>query len=125
MSEDQNDAVAGRFSEHKLILMIAGSIVVALILTSISMSLYTASGAAQVDLSRPGYQSVQKEAKSSEKFDGFSASGEINEKVLDDFKKIYDKQAQQVSDINAFSSGVLDDATLKIDDPALVPETTQ
>jgi hypothetical protein len=125
MSEDQTELTTSRFSEHKLIFMIVGSIFVALILTVVSMSLYTASGAAQVDLSRPGYRSVQKEAKSSEKFDGFSASGEINEKVLEDFKKIYNKQAQQVSDVNAFGTGVLDDATLKIDDPALLPEATQ
>jgi hypothetical protein len=119
MSEDQGDVVPGRFSQHKFLLLISGSVLMALVLTIISMSLYAWSGTAQLDLSRPGYQSVQKEAKSNEKFDGFSGTGDINSKVLDDFKKMYDKQTAQVSGIDAFSGDVLDDASLKIDDPAL------
>lgn len=124
MSEEQNVEV-GQFSRHKFIVLIAGAIVIALILTFVSMALYLWSGAAQVDLSRPGYQSVQKDAKTSEKFEGFSASGEIDEKVLAEFKRMYDKQAGQVTGIDAFGGSVLDDATLKIDDPALITEPIQ
>lgn len=122
MSDEQQESESRRFSEHKLILMIIGSIFIALVLTVISMLLYTWSGAAQVDLSLPGLQSVQKEAKSREKFDGFSATGEINDKVLVEFKTVYDKQAGQVLGIDAFGGPVIDDASLKIDDPALLPE---
>lgn len=120
MSEEQPGSEIGRFSKHKFIVMIAASIVIAIGLTFISMVLYAWSGAAQVDLSRPGYQSVRKEAMSSEKYDGFSATGGIDKKVLQEFEGMYSKQADQVLGIDAFAGDVLSDATLKIDDPAVV-----
>lgn len=125
MSEDHADAEVGRFSKHKFMVLIAVSIVIALMLTAISMTLYAWSGAAQVDLSRPGYQSVRKEAKSNERFEGFPATGEINNKVLGEFEKLYEEQAKQVLGIDAFGGNVLDDATLKIDDPALQASPVQ
>lgn len=120
MSED-NPGEIGRFSKHKFIVMVTAAIIIAILLTVVSMVLYGWSGTAQVDLSRPGYQSVQKDAISSEKYDGFSATGEIDGKVLDEFEKMYAKQADQVLGIDAFGGDVLDDTVLKINDPALVP----
>lgn len=125
MSEEPVTPEIGRFSKHKFIVLIAASIILALILTVVSMTLYGWSGAAQVDLSRPGYQSVQKKANSSEKYEGFSATGEISNKVLDEFNTMYDKQSKKVVGVDAFGGNVLDDTTLKIDDPALQPETNQ
>lgn len=121
MSEEQPGSEVGRFSKHKFIIMITVSIVIALGLTFISMVLYAWSGAAQVDLSRPGYQSVRKEAMSNEKYDGFSATGSIENKVLQEFEDMYGKQADQVLGIDAFAGDVLSDTTLKIDDPATTP----
>lgn len=120
MSEEPGSEI-GRFSKHKFIIMIAVSIVIALALASISMVMYAWSGAAQVDLSRPGYQSVRKEAMSNQKYDGFSATGEIDSKVLQEFEEVYGKQADQVLGIDAFAGDVLSDTTLKIDDPETTP----
>lgn len=120
MSEEPANEI-GPFSKHKFISMIAGAIVIALILTVISMTIYTGSGTAQVDLSRPGFQSVQKEAKSSEKYNGFAASGDIDIQVMDEFQEAYDKQSKKAIGVDAFASNVLDDSALKIDDPALLP----
>lgn len=119
MSDESQNEI-GPFSKHKFIIMISGAIVIAFIMTTISMMLYIQSGTA-VDLSSPGFQSVRKEAKSSEKYDGFAGSGEITVEVLDEFQEAYDKQSKKAVGVDAFGSNVLDDASLKIDDPALMP----
>ena len=128
MSEDQTEqsSVPAPFSEHRLMLLVAGSIVIALFLVSVSMTLYAWSGAAQLDLSRPGLKSVQSKTKHFEKFNGFPADGTIDAAALKDFKKLYDKQATEVSALDAFGGDVLSDQVLKIDDPdQIVPEITE
>ena len=47
---------AAFWGRHRLALLLVGTVVVALILTVVSMIIYNYSGAAQLDLSRPGYQ---------------------------------------------------------------------
>ena len=48
-----------RWEKHRFMFMVAGVITISLILVTISMNLYNSNGAAQVDLSRPGFQSVR------------------------------------------------------------------
>lgn len=125
MSEDQEDVKPGKFSKHKLMLLVAGAATTALVLTVISMALYDWSGAALLDLSRPGYRSVQKKANVSERFDGFSASGKIDKKVLDGFRKMYNEQSSKSDKIDIFSGDVLEDSTLEINDPETLPQPVQ
>ena len=87
------------------------------------MWLYVSTGAAQVDLSGPGYKSVRKQATPSEIFSGFSSTGEIDDKVLSDFKESYDKYTQRVTAVDAFGGDVLSDVSLKINDPATASST--
>ncbi len=126
MSEEQAQLSAiGRFGQHRLILMVAGAIGIALFLTGVSMALYAASGAAQLDLSRPGYKSVQSKANNFEKFDGFSATGPIDNKTLGEFKNLYDQQAKEASGLDAFGGEVLSDEVLRINDPTQPADTAQ
>lgn len=126
MSDEQLQLSAvGRFGQHRLLLMVAGAIVISLFLTGVSMALYAASGAAQLDLSRPGYKSVQSKANTFEKFDGFSATGSIDNETLNDFKKLYDQQAKEASGLDAFGGEVLTDEVLRINDPAQATGTAQ
>ena len=122
MSEDElsgiKTQVPGAWAQHKLMVMIAGSIVIAMFLVGVAMALYASSGAAQLDLSRPGYVSVRKQATRSDQFDSFSATGEIDKTSLDQFRKLYDEQAKKVSGIDSFGGSVMSDETLSIDAPA-------
>lgn len=121
MSEEQvQQSAISRFGQHRLILMVAGAIAISLFLTGVSMALYAASGAAQLDLSRPGYKSVQSKANSFERFDGFSGTGPIDTKTLNEFKNLYDKQAKEASGLDAFGGEVLSDGVLRLDDPSQV-----
>jgi hypothetical protein len=119
MSEEQHQKAMAisRFGQHRLLIMVGIVIVVAVFMTCVSMALYVASGAAQLDLSRPGYKSVQSKANEFEKFDGFSATGPIDGGTLDDFKKQYDQQANEASGLDAFGGDVLNESALRIDDP--------
>lgn len=103
---------------HQLVFFIGGSIIVALMLVLVSMALYVSSGAAQLDLSRPGYKSVQNQLDQSDTFESFPSSGAVTGKTLDDFLKLYQKQVKPVDNSDVFSPNALDEQALGIDDPS-------
>ena len=103
---------------HQLVALIAGSIVISLLLVTISMTLYSTSGTAQVDLSRPGLERVREQVKSVDDYKGFSASGDITEATLDEFNGLYVEQLDGVTSVDAFNPDALSDQSLGIDRPA-------
>ncbi len=115
---EQPMAVHLPWYRQQIVQFVAGSITVAILLVFVSMALYASSGAAQLDLSRPGYKNVQDKVDQSGAFESFPATGSVNKSTLDQFQKIYDKQTKQVDSSDAFSSSALDDQALGIDAPA-------
>lgn len=106
------------WQKHRFLLLVGGSISVALILVAISMKLYNTSGAAQLDLSRPGYEHVSEQVQRTDVFKGFSSTGEVDKQTFEDFRGMYNERAAQASDVNSFSGDVMSDAALSIDAPA-------
>lgn len=104
--------------QAKLVLFVGGSICVAICLVLISMALYASSGAAQLDLSRPGYQSVQGKIEQTDNFKSFPATGNVDKKTIEQFQKLYEEQVRQVTAVDAFNAEVLGDQALGIDAPA-------
>lgn len=103
------------WSEHRFLLLLAISILIALGLVTISMTLYTSSGAAQLDLSRPGYRAVTSQAVTTDpSFEDYSAFGSLDEKSINEFRTLYDKQATRAKAIDAFSGDPLDPESLGI-----------
>lgn len=98
--------------------MIAAAIMIALFLVGVALALYASSGAAQLDLSRPGYVSVRDQAKNKEDFDGFPATGSITKETLDQFRKLYEKQAEKATSLDSFGGNALSDQALSLDSPA-------
>jgi hypothetical protein len=117
MSEDQSigqeHTTRHRFIQHRFVVMIAATIAVSLVLVIISMALYFNSGAAQVDLSRPGYKAVREQVKNNGKDETFPAIGEIDKKSLDTFETMYDETAKQIQ-TDVFDPAVLSDESLSI-----------
>lgn len=110
---------------NNFLVMISGAVVITGLVVVVSMSMYNSSGAAQLDLSRPGYVSVRDKAvKNDSDFQTFSSSGEINEKIISEFKISFAKQALKVKLVDAFGGDPLSPVSLGIDavDPI---ETTQ
>lgn len=102
---------------QQIVLFIGGSIIMAFLLVLASMALYASSGAAQLDLSRPGYKSVQNQVDQNDNFESFSASGPVTKDTLDQFLKLYQKQVKPVDNADVFSPDTLDDQALGIDAP--------
>ena len=94
----------------------------ALLLVLVSMALYASSGAAQLDLSRPGYKSVQDQVNQSDTFESFPSSGSVTNKTIDEFLNLYNKQVRPVDNIEVFSTSALGEQALGIDAPSASTE---
>lgn len=98
---------------HRFMLMVLMSVFITAVLVSVSMSMYNSSGAAQLDLSRPGYISVRDKAvKNDSDFQAYSNTGEINQKTISEFKALFIKQAVQVKSVDAFGGDPLSSDSL-------------
>lgn len=102
---------------HRFLLMIGGAVVIALFLVGVSLALYASSGTAQLDLSRPGYQSVREQATHSDTFNGFPATGPLDKAALDEFQALYDKRANEATSVESFGGDVMSNESLSISPP--------
>ena len=96
---------------HRLTIAICLAITVALLLTVINVSLYIRSGASRLDLSRPGYEKVRNQIGETQD-EPFSASGPINEDVIDEFQGRFTKRRTTIDSLSPFTGEVLDDANI-------------
>lgn len=97
---------------HRLTLLLIIAVLIAVVLTAVSMILYNISGAAQLDLSRPGYQSVSNQVDKEEKIDTYSSSGSVNKETIQEFITLYDKQAEKAKAVDAFNGDPLNPEVL-------------
>jgi hypothetical protein len=111
------------WQKHRFMLMVGCSIVISLLMVGVSLKLYASSGAAQLDLSRPGYEHVSETVSQAEVFKGFSSTGSIDKQTFEEFRAMYAKRAAQATDITSFGGDVMNDAALSIDAP--VPPAEQ
>jgi hypothetical protein len=121
MSEEQlaiDESSLSPWQRHKFMVLIGLTIVTSLFLVGVALALYASSGAAQLDLSRPGYKSVREQAVRSDSFEGFSASGSVDKDALNEFRNLYDSQSKQATNFDSFGGDVMSDKTLSIDAPA-------
>jgi len=96
------------WGKRRFVLLIILAIIVASILVGVAMMMYNSSGAAQLDLSRPGYVDVRdKTVDSSGDFKNYSSSGTIDQKSIDEFKALYDEQASKTKAADAFKGDPL------------------
>lgn len=106
------------WERHKFMVLVVLAIAASLAMVVVSMALYNSSGTAQLDLSRPGYQSVRGDVKEPTGFPTFPGTGPIDQKTLQDFEKTYDEQAKKVTSVDSFGGSVMSDQALSIDAPA-------
>lgn len=112
----KGEAKSGTFwMQHRFFLLVAGAIVVALFLVGIALNQYHSSGTAQLDLSRPGYQSVRDQLDQSSGSSRFSADGPLNEAAFDEFRRLYDEQAKSAEATDSFTPEALEDRALELD----------
>lgn len=110
------------WQQHKFMVLVGLAIVTALILVAISLHLYKSSGAALLDLSRPGYESVRKQANTTTNFADYPQSGTLDKDALNSFRSLYDDKLKEVTTGDSFGGSVMSDAALGIAAPAEAQE---
>jgi hypothetical protein len=106
------------WAKHRLSLLLILTVLIALLMTTISVIIYNTSGAAQLDLSRPGYQSVSDKVEVTDNIDTYSASGPVNKDSINEFMKLYDEQASKAKKVDAFNGDPLNPEVLEFGTPA-------
>ncbi len=105
------------WDRHRLSLLLISTVAIALIMTVISVVIYNTSGAAQLDLSRPGYLSVSDKVEKTDEIDTYSASGPVNKETIEEFIKLYDAQAKKAKAVDAFNGDPLNPEVLEFGTP--------
>jgi len=101
--------------KHRFFLFIVGSIGIATTVVVASMSMYNGSGAAQLDLSRPGYKSVRSKITANDgDFQNYSSSGVIDKNSIKEFRSLFDRQSQKTKSVDAFGGDPLSPEELGI-----------
>ena len=113
MANNPDKPIRGR---RNLIILGAGSILIAAATTVASLQIYRATGDIYLDRSRPGY--IFEDEKHSEEDDqkeNFSNEGEINAGVMDEYLKELDTIIERIDDsADDFSPEPLSDDSLNI-----------
>ena len=108
----------GRFvavvDRHRLIYGIISALLIAMLLTAVSMALYVSSGASRLDLSRPGYERAREAVQRDAAEDAFSSTGPLNTDVVTDFQERYTKHRDRLKRYDNYGSTALDDSELQI-----------
>ena len=118
----KNEAIAmSRWEKHRFLLLIASVITIAVFLVSIAMNLYNSSGAAQLDLSRPGYQDVRNKAARDTTTTSFPSSGALNKDAMNSFKKLYSDNTGKVTSVDSFDAAALSEDSLQVWEPNTRP----
>ena len=102
------------WQRHRFFVLIACVIIISCCMVAIGLHMYNTSGAAQVDLSRPGYTSVQREASRSDSTDAFPATGELDADAFNEFDAMYTKHAREVIGGDNFDDAPISDDTLQL-----------
>jgi len=107
------DADMTFWDKHRLSLLLILTVLIALILTVVSMIAYNVSGTAQLDLSRPGVSSVSDQVDKTDSITEYSSFGEVSKDSINAFTKLYDEQAKKAKAVDAFSGDPLDPEVLE------------
>lgn len=117
------DIIEQKFwDRHRFTLLIVATVIISIILVMVSLLIYNVSGAAQLDLSRPGYKSVSSQVERSDTTTGYSAFGAINKDTVKEFTDLYDEQAAKAKAVDAFNGDPLNPEVLEFGDPTAPAE---
>lgn len=117
---DLNEIITKPFAEkrsfwqrHQLSILLILTVIIALTMTTVSVIIYNNTGAAQLDLSRPGYRSVSDQVEKTDTIDTYSESGVVNRSTIEEFLKLYDAQAEKAKAVDAFNGDPLNPEVLE------------
>lgn len=114
MNEDQLTKLE-HAKDHRLLIMIFGSIIIALLLVAVALGLYGSSGAYQLDLSRPSDINLRSQVEEDTSFKGFSSEGQLDAKAIKNFQAMYEDKLGDVVATPLFDAEVISSKAFGID----------
>ena len=102
-----------RINDHRLAVGVIIVLIIGILLTSVSMWLYVQSGAAGLDLSRPGLSEVRDNIRVQDNEFVFSAEGDLTTELVDQYLDNYRREAKLTEQLGAFDSQPLSDKVLR------------
>ena len=110
---------------NQMLTFIIGAILIAAIMTSVSLWLYQSSGAAKLDLSRPGYEKARTEVDDDNSgTKPFSPIGELNADAIKDFRNRYTSISDKLDKTNNYDESDMSDDNLGLNPNAEITEST-
>lgn len=108
---------------HKLALAIAGVIIVAVVQTVVSVTMYVNSTTYGLDLSRPEFARAKRQVKPNTPQASFAATGPVSPEVIDQFMKLYNEQSASLNGSGTYNGTPLSDVELRFEpNPAAPPQ---
>ncbi len=98
--------------EYRLAASIFAAIVIVLLMTALSISLYIRDGTSRLDLSRPGYEGVRSQVEKTESFPAFSSNGPVDAVSVKEFQDLYKRQIDKLNHFSTFQEKTLEDNQL-------------
>lgn len=91
------------------------SVGIALILTVISVAVYSLSGYSKLDLSRPGFEREREEVRQTTQAQKtYDTTSPVTRDAIDEFLHEYDDRAKELGEYGDFRDQALDDASLQL-----------
>jgi flagellar basal body-associated protein FliL len=98
----------------RLPLALGIAIVVALVLTVVSVAIYSRNGSSKLDLSRPGYERERQEVRQTEPQKTYDTTSPVTKGAIDEFLTEYDQRIKDLSQYGDFRDQPLSDSELQI-----------
>ena len=109
-------AVLTFWDRHRFFFLVLITIVISITMTVVALVMYNVSGSAQLDLSRPGYQSVSDKVEREEPSREFNSFGPVTRETLEDFIKLFTESSDRAKAVDAFNGDPLNPETLEFTD---------
>ena len=88
------------------------ALIIAFLMTCLSVYIYVRSDIANIDLSRPGYEAIRKDIKTVDNSQAFSSSGPLSAQTVDQFTGLYASQSKDLHSFDDFSKDVINNDSL-------------
>jgi hypothetical protein len=99
--------------KHQWPTFVVAALVIAMTLTVVSLWLYRISGAAKLDLSRPGYEKVREDVKDDgDSTKPFSPTGDLDDAAMADFRERYKNTKSRLDQMNSYDDAAMSDENL-------------
>lgn len=95
------------YVKHLFGTMVFFSIIIALTLVMVSMSLYYSSGSSQLDLSSPGYIDVRDQIEDEKKYGEFSNVGTLDKTSFEQYKSLFEERFSRTKLVDVYGGDPL------------------